>query len=795
MSHNYLKFADLLFLAIAIAIAQSEFIPDILRVFLSISFFIIVPYGIGKLLTGLLGKLFSSVSKNYVIFCIGSWSMGVICIFSLGLFLQIIGFFNIYAFVAIIFFFFILSKLTNFGLDFENFFSISRIKINNLWVGLLALLIGLIPPIVQSQLWSFPLSYESDGFLFGLLSKEISQQNFIDLYSTIHLPIESAVLSIPTFLFNIDTTQILWGLSFLIYPIFSVAVFLLAYKLSKNALVSFFSSAFCMFFFGGGTNVFNLFEILPRSLLSLLFIFILYMIFQTNGSDKKMGLKDSIFITFCSLLLFSVIQFTISPSLNRLSPVFLLSLLATLLGFGIIFYKKVKVLPVILVIMLVSLSIALVNVFYFDIDFPSISSFSFFTTLVGIGSAVGLISMLILGKLNLNIPIELLGTLTLVMLFYHQLGLALCLLVSLLIFLSFLIKKRKIWMLRFVAFVVTIILMFLSNSGLRSLFSIGGQLGPAVSVLENTFTTSLLLMFFLGCLILLLRSNAKLHILVFLALTISGAFLIGSFIGFDSSSRLLEFMPFFVAFFSAALFEPLQLFFKSKSEHLNLKVPIFLPKKFKLHSRKSLIIVSLLVILLLPNLIKPYDNFLNSHGNRSSSFSTFSDYEYETGIWINKNIPHNALILSDPFTTLIMSGLSGNGLILNYRMTYDDKGNTRGIFYDPETLNEIKTLLISKDVNTSEFALTQVWNLYSNNFELNQRLINSKSNINQDIIIILSGRTSAWATADGFSDVPFPQDFKMIDGYQKFFNSKSFTLLYENKDQIFVFDWTMPNEG
>jgi hypothetical protein len=123
-------------------------------------------------------------------------------------------------------------------------------------------------------------------------------------------------------------------------------------------------------------------------------------------------------------------------------------------------------------------------------------------------------------------------------------------------------------------------------------------------------------------------------------------------------------------------------------------------------------------------------------------------------------------------------------------MIYDTKGNTHSIYGDSETLSWIKALFLTTDVQYAEMYLNKIWDRYSDAFELNKKIINAKLNVNTDILIIFSGRTSQWVTSKDFSDVPFPQNFVLLPCYSKFFAANSFTLLYECENQIYVFKWS-----
>jgi hypothetical protein len=123
-------------------------------------------------------------------------------------------------------------------------------------------------------------------------------------------------------------------------------------------------------------------------------------------------------------------------------------------------------------------------------------------------------------------------------------------------------------------------------------------------------------------------------------------------------------------------------------------------------------------------------------------------------------------------------------------MVYDAKGNTHSIFNDPETLNWTKNVLQSTDLSESEMLLNLIWDRYNNSTTLNQNIVNYNTTINPEVLIVISGRTSKWINSQSFADVASPYNFTSLPGYEKFFSSDSFQLLFSVDKQIYVFEWS-----
>lgn len=801
--HAILEVVDLLYIAVVLTICQFTILPEILKMFLSLPYFVLVPYLTGRFFFSLIESRFTGARANTVGRIIGNWSLGIIIVFSLGLFLQVTGVFDVYLYALITMVLLGLAKLESIrarksaGSVFQKFKGNFDVRIL-----VLLLIVGLIPPILQSQLWPFPLKYESDGFNIVMQTKEAIQQNLVDIYSIIHLPIESSVLCIPCVLFNLEPSHYLWGLPFLIYPVFILAIYLLAIEVTNNAMLSVVASVFGIFFFGGGTNVFNLFMILPRNLLSLLFVFSLYLVFSRgNSTDEGHGIslrvKDAFLALLVSVLLYSTIAFVISPTFNHLHPAFLLIALAVPAFVIGISYRNVKIARVVTVALCSILAVAFSAVFLFDINFPSVYSLAFLTTLGGICSSIGLILFATRKGILYGVNFPFLAIVALTMLLYHQLGVVQNLLLSLIVMFYYAMRRHS-----FVNFGVKVatsaMILTLSIFSLgifKPFFDMGGSVGYYASILEGVFTNPLMIMFFIGCVLVVLGKNMKQHLMAFSVGTILILYIVAASFGIGATTRFLELVPFFIAFFAAIVLQPFQ---KLLDQNRDLADNSRLLQFFRANIRgirRSWIFSLVLITFLIPSLVQPYSSFLNSCNLQGVPPYTFSDYEYKTGIWLDDHVPKNALVLSDPFTTLILTSLSGNRLTLTYRMTYDAKGNTHSIYYDSDVLGRIRAFFLTTNISDAEILLDGIWHRYDDAFVLNKGIIDAKENVGSEIVLAISGRTSKWLTASTLSDVPFPQSFIWLSGYQKFLQSSSFTLLYEMSNEIYVFKWSGGQES
>jgi hypothetical protein len=203
--------------------------------------------------------------------------------------------------------------------------------------------------------------------------------------------------------------------------------------------------------------------------------------------------------------------------------------------------------------------------------------------------------------------------------------------------------------------------------------------------------------------------------------------------------------------------------------------------------RESHIFFLVVLLIFLPTITQPYTTFIDYTLSHSHPFYTFDQHEYDVAQWIHKHTPEDVIVISDPFTQLVVCGLSNRGVTLNQRMIYDAKGNTHAISRDYMIMNKTKELFLTSNVTMAINDTLEIRETYVNSKQLNEKMGASFMNGSSPIIIIMSGRTTRWIKSNDFSDIVFPSGFEFLPGYEKFFKHSAFVLLYENSEEIFVF--------
>lgn len=180
------------------------------------------------------------------------------------------------------------------------------------------------------------------------------------------------------------------------------------------------------------------------------------------------------------------------------------------------------------------------------------------------------------------------------------------------------------------------------------------------------------------------------------------------------------------------------------------------------YDKLKIIYVLLVVLILFPTLMGPYDLYFSVYLEKGYDFVNFTNEEVVAGRWIEQNTPTNLLIYSDPSTVLEMRGLGF-------------RGNIEGIGWNTTVANEVKSVL---DVENSSRAHDSII-----------------SNVGRNVLIVITPRTSEWVikNSDNFTDtsdiqnfyVQWPvNEFKQFGGLDKFFDIKYFDLLYDDDNTL-----------
>jgi len=182
----------------------------------------------------------------------------------------------------------------------------------------------------------------------------------------------------------------------------------------------------------------------------------------------------------------------------------------------------------------------------------------------------------------------------------------------------------------------------------------------------------------------------------------------------------------------------------------------------------NLIIKFIFICLILIFVTIPFISFIKNKQNvlQKKELTLYSDYEYEMGIWIKDNKPHDSIIISDPETIHILSGLSGRYSIIPNTMLVEE--------------------LQLSDYIKLKYIKENIFNTLNPDLAYNYSKIIGKNN---HIIIIFSGRTAEWISKISYQFIQHPVPFYEIPGFTKFFNNSYFRLIKSfGNNQIFAFE-------
>ena len=187
----------------------------------------------------------------------------------------------------------------------------------------------------------------------------------------------------------------------------------------------------------------------------------------------------------------------------------------------------------------------------------------------------------------------------------------------------------------------------------------------------------------------------------------------------------------------------------------------------------SIIIVLLIFIPLLYDSTNPFKDKLDEYAKRNQVFATFGTSEYDAGKWLRENMPRNTMILSDPYTIILMKELS------------DLKSPYRTVWIEPNEY-PIESLRVMSDIRAKFF-------LDENNDErkafLNRLMIDNNAS---SAIIIINFRTVKFSDSDqffivsysGMRDVQIPIAESLINQFPA-------KLVYTDQKTIYMYAYNL----
>ena len=208
------------------------------------------------------------------------------------------------------------------------------------------------------------------------------------------------------------------------------------------------------------------------------------------------------------------------------------------------------------------------------------------------------------------------------------------------------------------------------------------------------------------------------------------------------------------------------------------------------------------LILTIPSLFLPSINWLTDLTSVGGEYtSTFTSEEYAAASWIRENVP-NSVILSDPYTQLVISGLAGVHHIGEEYMSGIARDIVKGILKSPvaKTAHDASLLILSQNI-TADYSQISDEDIFQRSMIAYMRGNRLDLNLAQkEALIVITSRSVEWSkeselwestqTKSYLWENMFPSS-EPIDQFDpsfvKFYDKAYFELLYHVSDVLYVF--------
>lgn len=721
-------------------------IPEIVKGFLALPGFIIIPYLTGNIfITSNFLNEKSWESKVTNLFFL--WMLGLILLIVVATVLGSFSFFNFFYYaigiLIIIGIKFLLDKM--YGKKHSFLFNLTCvfdiIKRNYKEV-IVVTLITSLPLILLMGLSPFPANLEGDTLRFCLESQQILHYSLIPKEAGYFpfLPIIVAYISI---LFNIHPYTLFWTGTFISYFVYAFGIYLLGYQISKNKQFSLIMVLFAVFPFY--TKTMSLYRFIPQTWIYFIFPWVLLIInkilsdfikTQEVIKQKQFFMKISIiYLVVLIVSYFLVIKIVPIDGLDSVAKTthFIFVLLLFIISFSLVFNKA--------------------------------NSF--------------MISIVLLGAIFLH----------------HSMGLLVVVLLMTYLCLGYLlnfVNKKNMKYYRMIIFSIVFLLIITICLQVPTLLPLStpydmpyytfGDFSVKADLLTYAFPYLLFSLFVIGIIYISLARHDQFIDMLFLILS-----LVSLFIYFLPIDVLLRILPMFAVFFI----------------YVSTKGFFWIKCQLSFH-KKGIFSFLLIMAIMLPMLFSPILNFINDvriEGSDNNQLSIFTQEEYDASLWIEKNVP-NALIISDPWTQLVIGGLSGsqyfesdvkiNKVIKKIIMSSSSE----------DTYNQTMLILSQKvTFNYSEIKNDDLFTMFIMTSFKGQRFEKNLDLTKKDALLIITPRTIEYGKSPYFWYPSKTKSFLTKDQFpvtntfleesnpliSKFYNDNRFELIYHKNGKLYVF--------
>lgn len=726
-----------IYLVFSFIVSYTLNLPVMVRTFMALPAFIIIPSIFGYSITSFFKKfaLILKYKDNFSL-AIVSFNIGLITITMLVIILNLLKFLNFYYIFLIVFTIFtVLSlKLDKIKNDFH-------LNIDDLRLFLICILIATFISFYVTIFSPFPFMPESDPFRFNRYVMLLIHQNHLT-FQSYYLPTFTILSALINIVFNlhsraIDSFGIFWAARFLLFPLYTLGLYLFAYEISKNKSLSIVTALIGPF----ATQKFlNFYIPVNKGIIYLLIPFFIFFIHRNIIKDRKFEeltpLKASIIFIFFSLDLsvFYLIFSLIYPH-SRARYIAII-----FIGLFLLLFLQLKLLS------------------------------------EELGRYFILFSSVSLTLLWIHIPMGILVIAFLILYMFFSWGVQREVkLVKYLGFFIILFCGFFIFIQYYEIYNISNIITFdLITTGNPQTFSFQDKL----SMLFEMYHPILIYLSIIGMGLSLMNRDLKHELSLLILVSIS---LISYFLPFSFMERIIIFLAPLIAYYaSVTIIAPINIWGLEKNKRL-----------------KGGYFAIIFLILFGSILITPYMNHINyftSSGSKSPNdyfrykdseghFTLYTSYEVEAAKWIEKNNVEEFLIISDPFTQFIMSGLSKNSY------------NVVRIMSNSTQQDKIHQILVENNVTTIRDEINKILEDKSSvflDYDYNPKEFESR-NPKEDfrVLFITTGRTIFWLENRKMG-TPFIENYprKLYNPsyLKKFKNIEHFDLVYKKDNQIYIYE-------
>ncbi|CEG11528.1 membrane hypothetical protein [groundwater metagenome] len=715
-------------------------ILEIVKGFLALPGFLIVPYLVGNVFVPKKTRENEKGLYEKISGFVITWMLGLIVLTIGAMILEVLNLFNLFYYIVSIFIIIWIKILSQTCSGKRPVIngSIKILIISHYKEFIIIAIMLLLPIILLMGLSPFPTKNAGDSFRFCLGIYQIINQSLIPQLG-VYFPFLEIIIASLTIIFNIHSFTIFWTGTFFSYFVYGFGIYLLGYRLSNNKALSLLMVLFAIFPFWSKTM--NLYRFIPQTWIYFIFPYVLFVIHGILHQNlPKIKTKNLIKLGFVSLII-SWLAYEFSTILlptSNYSP-----------NIRVLYFMLFWIFNIILLRLIFNTkdSIIIGTIFAFLVMIHHPMSF------LAIAFLILYISLYFLSKYNVS--------------YYYIVAYTLIFSVSIAIIFH--------------------VPAYFYPTGIFNVHYYNLGFSEKVDLLSYVFSYFTLFLFIIGTLYIVLIRFRDISSLSFLVMSLSAMF-----IYLLNVEILIRMLPFFLVF---AVFIVSQGFLFVIHNFNNLS-----------YKGKRFSIVPIILIITLICIFGPILNYLNDittvgADSGISTISSFDKEEYDAALFIEKNLP-NAIIISDPWTQNIISGLSGTQNLGEMNGGGNIKRCIQKIIisWDSVDAYNLSMTILSKNISTDYsiikkediFQQQEIAVIRGNRFELNFT--------KKDPLIVITPRTikygkysSAWFLAKTKSYIW--EDMFPVKGtldsrspeIEKFFNSTYFELIYNDENKIYIF--------